>query len=65
MATLDQLVRAVDKVGAPISIGFAQPDFGQVRQQGSNKPIEIGAPTLLMARRCKAALRNRLFSPSR
>jgi len=34
----------VDEVGAPISIGFAQPDFGQVRQQASNKPIEIGAP---------------------
>ena len=36
--------RAVDKVGAPISIGFAHTDFGQVRQQASHKPIEIGAP---------------------
>ena len=42
--------KAADKFGAPISIGFAQPNFGQVRQQASHKPIEIGAPaTLSMA----------------
>jgi hypothetical protein len=41
--------RAIDKVGAPISIGFARADFGPVRQRASTKPIEIGAPTTTLS----------------
>jgi hypothetical protein len=40
---------ASDKVGAPISIGFARADFEPVRQRASIKPIEIGAPTATLS----------------
>ena len=46
----------MDKVGAPISIGFARTDFGHFRQRASIKPIEIGAPTIALSTATRVSL---------